>query len=383
MIEADHELTPLVVRVFDVGHGDSLLMEFPDGEHVGIVDCHVHRPSQRGAGAKRWDPAEPKVASYLRSRIEAGDPLTVAFICVSHFHDDHYMGLGRTIQMLVENGIPIEEFWDPGIARKKVELMVHCPLRTASLKELHEIYAAMDALCDRGTRYEPLVKVQPSFRRIADVGIDVLAPDSRHWNDYFRFLGATDRAEHSKLYPQTTDEHLICSALLLKYGKGRIILGGDLTCYGWERLLENRGRKPLRSPGVKASHHGSVNGNFLPPLGENRRSLWRRIRIDKHTDAAISGGYRTGLPHQDTIKELLRQGVTVYCTGDPEETAQEDPLDAIPLPSDVTEVYRIDSSAILESKDSFHGDIRVEVGKDGQARVIPELPRPPLQLSSV
>lgn len=26
----------LTIRIFDVGHGDSILIEFPDGKHIGI-----------------------------------------------------------------------------------------------------------------------------------------------------------------------------------------------------------------------------------------------------------------------------------------------------------------------------------------------------------
>ena len=373
----------LIVHVLDVGHGDSLVIEFPGRRHVGIVDCHTHRESNRGFTGIPCDPSEPKAFTFLRQEyLEKDIAVSVAFVCLSHFHDDHYMGMARLLAALSENGVEVQEFWDAGISRKKARakarLLERRPNRKekAKLRELVDLYGVAKRLRHNGMRYEPLVAPRPRFRRICRTRIDVLAPDAWHWDGYNRFLDVLHPGEHSLLFPASTDEHLASSALLLAYGKGRVILGGDLTCDGWEALLRNRGRRVIRSHAAKVSHHGSTEGNFLPARGGRRGELWQRITYLRRSVAVISGGYRTGLPHRDTLNALRGNAVNVYCTGDFRATVAAPSRSA--MSDDAWDVFVSDSLPIMDIPSSYHGNIRIELWPNGKVQTTTETGRPPL-----
>ena len=320
----------LIIRIFDVGHGDSILIEFPDKKHVGIIDCHTHGHSHRGCGAKSWDKSEPKVLTYLRNRLDKGEELIVAFVCLSHFHHDHYLGFGRLIKEIEK--------------RKVIE-----PFKS------------------EGMELSPLVKPQWQICNIANVYIDILAPNGWHWEDYNKFLLSPDWKRYSKENKRHTDEHLVCSAIMLRYGKARVLLGADLTCCAWDKVIDRWG-KDIKAHAAKVSHHGSYDGNFLPPDSLHGQSLWEYIRIKGLTVAVISGGYRKNLPHVDTIIELKAKGVNTYCTGDFTRLFRHDPILRSKLVEDVSEHIASTSEPIIEHTHTYHGDIMLRVCDDGKVR---------------
>lgn len=371
----------LVIRVFDVGHGDSVVVEFPDGKHIGVVDCHTHADAHRGFGLESWDSSEPKVLTYLKKRLGRGDDLAVAFACLSHFHSDHYTGFGRLLSELTKAGVPIKEFWDPGISRRKADAMLELCWHAEEAKELMELqttYSAVDACRESGTGYRALVRPEEDVLQISDVAVDVLAPNSWHWNNYNMFLGMSDREEYSRKYRKSTDEHLACSALMLRYGKLKVLLGADLTSSAWKSAIAYWGTKHLRAHGIKVSHHGSLDGNFLYNNYENRTSLWEHIAIKNVTIAVISGGYRANLPHAETIGELNEKVAQTYCTGNFARFVGEDPIKKIGLPKAVCEHFEACSKPIVEGRGSYHGDITIKLFKNGSVFAKPELTAPSL-----
>lgn len=81
----------LAVTVFDVGHGDAILIRFPD-RSVGIIDCctdgHGRNP-------------------LLDALREMGSP-HIRFVCLTHPHADHCRGLP---EILDEYSGQIDQFW--------------------------------------------------------------------------------------------------------------------------------------------------------------------------------------------------------------------------------------------------------------------------------
>jgi beta-lactamase superfamily II metal-dependent hydrolase len=366
----------LTITVFDVGHGDSILIEFPDREHVAIVDCHRHVESNRLADNTGQDVQEPKALTYLRDRKERQGRFIVAFLCLSHFHHDHYEGMDRLVHWLREERIQVVEFWDPGLCMKKAKALHRLSWVTEVKEELEDLtalYGILTELLQRGMRSDKLTRPQAHFRSIAGVDVHVLAPDSDHWDRHWSCL--LNRAEHAR--NGDSDGHLACSALLLEYGEARVLLGGDLTCAAWERVFNNHQAMRLRSEGVKVSHHGSREGCFLPCSAGCGPPIWDGLLSDKGTTAAISGGYRTDLPHSDTLNELRKSGITTYCTGD---YTSKEPL-ALPkllpgIPVDALAQLEEDSSEASDGSVSYHGDIRIAIYPDGKADVSPEFARP-------
>ena len=383
MAAAPDSTDTLVLNILDVGHGDSLVIEFPGREQVAIIDCNYHRGSNRGFGDSDYDRSEPKALTFLKQRyLDRGISPRVAFVCLTHFHYDHYRGMGALLAALCSSGVAVGEFWDPGISRRKADAKAHLLRKhadsdeRAALKELIDLYGVAKRLRESGTRYEPITGARLEPRHFCGVRVDIIAPDSGHWDDYSAFLASPSHSAHSLSAPESTDEHLTCSALLLTYGQARLILAGDVTCAGWDALLRNRRRKPLRAHAVKVSHHGSIEGNSLPAGSDCPTELWNRICYRGTTVAGISGGYRGGLPHQDTLNLLARNELQVYCTGD-FRRSQAAEANAGDL-DDWGDLLDAESDAIVEIDGSYHGNIRIELGADGATKTVPEAVHPPL-----
>ncbi len=363
----------LTVKVFDVGHGDSILVEFPDGKNLGIIDCNTHSASNRGAGCDDYDSSEPKILAYLNDKLKAIPDYIVRFICLSHYHIDHYRGMGCLMRTLQDNGTSIEEFWDPGVSKRKFQMLREMaekgnPETLEKADQLRDLFCVLYHLRKEGKlQHKPVVKMERQACVISGVRIDMIAPYCNHWSDYTDYV-ATSRNFISQ------KEHLVCSAIMMTYGRGRIILGSDLPNSAWEEIVEKHKGKPLRSHFVKASHHGSVEGNFLP----NDQSLWKRIAFSGRTVAAISGGYRSDISLEKTIQELDTFSVPTYCTGNLLKQYSEESEFLKALLPDAKEFYVNDSRSVTENCDSYHGDITVYIERDGLTKVETELVTAPL-----
>ena len=228
-------------------------------------------------------------------------------------------------------------------------------------------YEAIEPFKSEGMELSPLVKPQWQICNIANVYIDILAPNGWHWEDYNKFLLSPDWKRYSQENKRHTDEHLVCSAIMLRYGKARVLLGADLTCCAWDKVIDRWG-KDIKAHAAKVSHHGSYDGNFLPPDSLHGQSLWEYIRIKGLTVAVISGGYRKNLPHVDTIIELKAKGVNTYCTGDFTRLFRHDPILRSKLVEDVSEHIASTSEPIIEHTHTYHGDIMLRVCDDGKVR---------------
>ena len=79
---ADARPKKLALHVINVGQGDGLLLECPDGTIAAVVDGADQR-EQRG-GVKAWQ-------TYVAARLAAS--ATVALVVASHMHADHIGGL--------------------------------------------------------------------------------------------------------------------------------------------------------------------------------------------------------------------------------------------------------------------------------------------------
>ena len=89
------------LRFFNVGQGDSILIELPDGSY-GMVDCH-------------FDPllgqAKPPALEFLEQRSD----VCLRFICITHFDYDHFRGITQVLQHVADARWSIDEMWLPAV----------------------------------------------------------------------------------------------------------------------------------------------------------------------------------------------------------------------------------------------------------------------------
>lgn len=81
------KLKPLKIKIFNVGHGDCILLEFPNGE-LGLIDSQIPR------GLKSC----PAIELIEKKK-------HLKFLCLTHPHSDHFRGM---LQILENSQIKID-----------------------------------------------------------------------------------------------------------------------------------------------------------------------------------------------------------------------------------------------------------------------------------
>jgi len=377
----------LVLRVFDVGHGDSLLIEFPDGITHGIVDCNYHRPFGRSHLPR--DGQTSKALAHIRARVAAGETTRVAFACLTHPHIDHLRGFAALLRGITALKISVASYWDFGMSRRKAEALYRCardPELKAEADEFLALIQVRDELRKLGTEYTPIVHPRKGFWRGCGITIDVLAPAAEHVESYSTYLSLAATHEKQAFLAARrcvteaetkcrcpADDNIVASGLLIRYGKLRVLLGSDMTNCAWRQILTHQSRPKISCHVVKVSHHGSVEGSFPWP----DRPLWPFLHAaGAATDAVISGGYRAGLPHERTIKSLTEARCRWYCTGNPYGKLETNPYH-FPFVKDPLIRRRLQTCCFLSPPAELtnttapgrSGDVVIRGRRDGQVTI--------------
>ncbi len=246
--------------VLNVGDGDAIIIRFPFkyGEKAcAVVDCYN---------------ADKTIAALKSLGTE-----TIPFICVTHPHSDHTIGLATLIKWCLQEGIQVDQFWDSGFRHVS---KIHYDLIQLLRENLSIIVIHLTS------GYEMVIN---------RVRILVLSPSIQLKNRYDTFGTSINNASIVlKLeYPpkdiapyylppeKVTDEALSEEERLHQYS---IILGGDAQFDAWARITEefpdlqhtgNRGQlidpdviehRPLRCQVLKVPHHMSKHGISLEVL---------------------------------------------------------------------------------------------------------------------
>jgi competence protein ComEC len=204
----------LRITALDVGQGDALFLEFPNGQ-VGLLD---------GGGYPQNlpDVAERVLLPFLRARgIEALD-----LLILSHPDRDHMLGLGKVSEQL-----RVREFWYPGRPNED----------SAELKRLLRVLGA------QGTRLVPARELCGERRDLGAIA-EVLAPCGEALE-----LGRNDAS----------------LVLKLSFGQATALFTGDIEGPGEEWLVQARAAG-LRADFLKVAHHGSRTSSSEALLGQVR-----------------------------------------------------------------------------------------------------------------
>lgn len=200
---------PLVVTALDVGQGDALVIDFPDGR-LGLVDGGGFATGVPDTGAR-------VILPYLRSRGLSHVDLMIS----SHAHPDHLLGLAT-----VAEAIPVRELWllDPQRRGPDSARLL------AAVTRAHGRVLGAAALCPERAAAE--------VRTFGGAAVTVLVPcdAASAWAD----AGENDRS----------------LVVHLRHGARSILLTGDIEQEGERRLVE-AWPDQLGADVLKAPHHGS------------------------------------------------------------------------------------------------------------------------------
>jgi competence protein ComEC len=244
----------LRLSFIDVGHGDSILIEFPNGKRM-LIDGG-------GLYEDRFDIGKNVIAPFLWSRkIRRIDTLVL-----THPDPDHLKGLN-----FIASRFSIGQFWDNGFQAE-----------SESYLQLRKILNEKKILTQSLNEETP-----PQI--INGVEISVLNPPV--WKPMQR------KAHH---HWDLNNSSLV---LMFRFKKISILLAGDIGKEAEGRILKKGG--PLRADILKIPHHGSSSSSshlFLEKV--------------KPTYAILSVGERNigRLPHPEVLKRYQQLGTTLFRT---------------------------------------------------------------------
>lgn len=341
-------MAKLGLHVFDVGHGDSIVLEFPNGKW-GVVDTHTK------AGEN-----ETPALSFLKER----NVKELSFVCLTHPHYDHYFGMYGLLNYFTTGDRKTIQFWDFGFDTEKIESYTK---NDKEASELTEIYRLVLRKATRARKNKlKYIRIDEKTRGW-DMGDNViikpLAPSS---NDVLRF----------NAYPSLSP-NLLSVVLAIVYSNSRILLCGDAVSESWENILKEWNKSLNKSSSkvtdsqkfhtIKVSHHGSSEGH--------NTEIWKDYTIKDHSVALISVGHRfEKLPNVEVLKDIYSNKVKIYCTNLPIEVSAK-----LALLSRTLRVALNLASKPLTPRNAdspYHGNCSIFLNQKGSMRVSTQFNKP-------
>ena len=244
----------LMMTFIDVGHGDSILLEFPRGKRM-LIDGG-------GLYEDRFDIGKNVIAPFLwKKKIQKIDTLVL-----THPDPDHFKGL-----KFIASQFSIGQFWDNGLKGE-----------SESYRQLEEI------LSSKKIERLSLNEASP-FQMISGVEISFLNPP---------VLNSIQRK--GSMHWDLNNSSLV---MKLQFKNVSVLFTGDIRREAEERML--RKGYPLRAEILKVPHHGSSYSSS--PL------FLQRV---KPSYAILSVGERNigRLPHPEVIKRYRQLGSRILRT---------------------------------------------------------------------
>jgi len=324
----------LSIVVFGPGRGESIVVVFPD-KSVGVVDG-CREPTHEVSG--RGDPVREFLDDWAKAQ---GGKLRLRFVCLTHPHDDHYAGLGRLLGAYRGEVDSVWTVLHVGDQYAKPLLKFVETTRAgrdllpdgATVKGLERVLAEFNAAYKpkpEGGGSEPILlqKGMPLFREdmggrpfiisaCGPAGQDILSAHNELIN------GLKELAENEE-HRTRFDPNAVSGALLIRWGRAGVLLGGDLLCAqgrycGWDGV-HGAVESPVQV--VKVAHHASKEAHH--------DALWERLGTDLALAIVTPFKKAKGSmpPRPEQISQLA-QDTVVAITSEPEW--EKDPTNPLPL----------------------------------------------------
>jgi hypothetical protein len=335
--------------MYDVGHGDHILLEFPEGQ-IGIIDSCF--------GEK--DDSPPALAHLAAARAHLGSDarLAVQFLCISHPHVDHIKGFAKLVH---DPSLDFKELWFP-VPFESQWVIQHWRERAIPVfgdgtwvadwmgEELRAVFDYMaQATHTKKPELVPLVSGR-HLPRIGPVEIESVGPSNIAVTAYNKILDqeSSDLPRLGKRLKATRGyANRISAMLLFRYGANRILFTGDAGRPNLREFVSDARRRgsedsDLLCHVVKAPHHGSKY-SVVP-------EVWNQFAPSGGTICVSALGVSS--PHRVFYDNC--HGRNMYCTNfgpciHRADNDDDDELDAVPCCGD-----------IRVSVGSEEGDILVE-----------------------
>jgi len=300
----------LTIGVFGPGKGEAIVLRLPDGRFAVVDGCREPRPGSPRRNPKgRGDP----VRELLGQVEKTGQEVSLAFVCMTHPHDDHYAGLARLIAAHKEQ---TEQVWttDFGLRRDRKALVSWLRLSQAGThplpdgRRLSGLERLIDAFHPPGRDLEPRNLYEKMHEEFGECSIQMLAPSTRDLRAaQDRLMAALTSAVNSKKIPGV-DPNDSSAALYIRWGDAGILLGGDLTNGDCDQTGWSNAKRHLDGPVqvVKVAHHASI--------GAHHNELWDRLEPSLALVTPFLKAKAGQPPQRDMLKVLAAHCTTVVTT---------------------------------------------------------------------
>lgn len=292
------------VTILGTGYGESIILFIP-GVGWGIIDSFSTKI--------KTNTVVPAL-EYLKGILPQQDR-RIAFIALTHPHEDHYRGLDRILENFL--GVTERVCWYSGNGTNELKQYLAFQKATGgrSLVGYPRVLTSIQNSIKNGAqlrRLSELTEIIPN-RRIdiedygsTNVSLVSLSPSALNIQKYTEILLGAYPVPGRTLKPIEDREHnLISVAMLLKIGNVQMVFGSDVETYpntnmGWNAIITNRDFPDLSADLVKVAHHGSENGVNV--------SAWRKHASNKKPIAILTPFIRgnTILPSEKGTNDLKK-----------------------------------------------------------------------------
>ena len=325
---SEKDLGLLTIYVFNVGSGDHILLEFPNGQ-FGIIDFFW----QNNMGM-----IEPPAFSFLEKlrKIDPDRKISLAFIHISHPDRDHMLGLQEFWQWAKSKNIPLDYFWWFGGAssatllnsinniilefkEQNIQFNTEDEEEQKQINTQQELFHWLKTVRHIHEKSKPGIINHEEIENIRTV-TNKLAGNVKafcygplqHEIKSFHDKVVSKKLVHTLLKgsKKGPNNNLVSSIVKIVYDSFHLLFGGDAHLNSWKESITKFDREGLSenmpdvsSHWIKASHHGSKNSSSV--------ELWERLlKTDDPEDdvkermIAISAGMQHEHPDIETIKDV-------------------------------------------------------------------------------
>ncbi len=304
----------LELYFFNVGHGDSIAIKFPNNEW-GVIDCTLCDGQ-----------SEPNVLRFLKRN----NVKHLKFVCVTHPHIDHFLGMERIVKHYRNN---IDNF-----------ILFHDGQNSVYERQDSSLKRALDAFVNFSNSKIILASAREKYK-VGDLEINLLNPNSQITEELFRSY-FTGRQKYIL--------NKLSVVMYFEYQGRHVLLNADVPRKACRNFLKTT---PVRADILKISHHGSIHNNS--------ESLLTDIGREGCISIISSDGNQKypSVPHEDVLNCLeQRLHSNILRTFDLNEVQAPDP--------DLESIDAIDSITEIVDNPVTDGYFKVVIANNGEITVL-------------
>ena len=269
--------------VFNVGHGDNILLKFSNETGVtwGVIDFHYIDGQ-----------TEPPSLTYLKSLED--EVIVIDFVHITHYHHDHTKGLDKFLRWVDQKGdkVRLGKIWLPGMPpTQKMRQIIHKLTSNKAIiaeaiknKTRYKVegykyhYTLLDKKIDAYAKENCLIHlvsigtfpVNKDYTAFCmSPSLDVVQEIWRNFSNYIEKFVDCIKANIPYVDQNTLSTILV---FLRRNEHAKFAFGGDATRHDWHLALDkydlarNDFANDLQlhsiySSFIKASHHGSKHSS--------------------------------------------------------------------------------------------------------------------------